>query len=212
VYIDSNLDGIDDYVLLNTNFGVFYGASSDVFISPIYRILPDGSLVATDFTFWSTLQPPTVSPGLDAAPYNSSVMFQAVGVTKLNLARGQTRIRYHVETLARDADRFGRVVDRVPSVGALEYDIAHPAIAPVNPMPPTLVQRPVFVDIGGGQISGSVDTSLLVARGGQKLLLLHHHNLPAQQAEVVDIRSSAPGQLPAPSGLFRSFVPLINIP
>jgi subtilisin family serine protease len=192
VYIDSNLDGVDDYVVLNTNSTVFTLRPSDVFISPIYKILPDGTLVGVTFSFWSTWQPPTEPQGfgLEVTPFNTSVMFQSVSAATLGLTPGQTHFRYHIETRARDADGFTRIVDRVPTTGSIEYDVAHPAIAPINTATPIFVRRPLFLDVNGGQISGAVDPVLLAARHGQDLLILHHHNLPLQQAEVVEVRSS----------------------
>jgi hypothetical protein len=211
VYIDSNLDGIDDYVLLNTNWGIFYNQASDVFINPIYKIQADGSLVATDFTFWGTLRPPTASPNLDVAPFNTSVMFQAVSAKMIGLTPGQTRFRYHVETRARNAENFSRVADRVPSTGALEYDVAHPVIAPINPVasPPTLLQRPVFLDVDGAQIVSAVDVPSLVTHS-RRLLILHHHNAPDHQAEVVDVRSAVTIRPGDPPGSFRTFLTVVK--
>jgi subtilisin family serine protease len=206
VYIDSNLDGTDDYVVLNTNGSVFGEPPNDVFVSPLYRILPDGSLVANTFTFWGAEQPPTIPPGFDLTPFNTSVMFQMIGAMGIGLPPGQTRFRYHVETLARDADRFGRVVDRVPAVGSLEYDIAHPALAPINVITPLLPNRPVFLDIDGGQIVGGVDAAALAARGTQRLLVLHHHNPPATQAEVVEVRIQPQAALAS----YYSFLPTVR--
>ncbi len=192
VYIDSNLDGVDDYVLLNTNSIVLTGRTSDVFINPIYKILPGGTLVGTTFSFWSTWQPPTASQGfgLEVTPFNTSVMFESISAATIGLTPGQTHFRYHIETRARDAYNFGQLVDRVPAAGSLEYDVAHPAIAPINTTTSIFVRRPLYLDVDGGQISGVADPVLLAARHGQDLLILHHHNLPAQQAEVVEVRSS----------------------
>jgi hypothetical protein len=110
---------------------------------------------------------------------------------------------YHVETRARDVSNFEQVVDRVPEAGSpaivecgnragvLRYDIQNPAIAPINTTnfifgAPTFA-RPIFVDIDGGAITGGVNPAQLDARPGTKLLILHHHNAPSLQAELVDI-------------------------
>src|SRR5207247_10809204 len=114
----------------------FFSRPNDVFIGLLYKILPDGSWVATNYTDWGTLQPPTSAYGFDVAPFNTSVMFEGASAFDIGLTTAQSRFRYHVETLSRDADRFGQVVDRVPAVGALEYDVAHPAIAPINLVEP----------------------------------------------------------------------------
>jgi hypothetical protein len=212
VYIDSNLDGVDDYVVLNSNSKVFTGRHSDAFISPIYRILPDGTRVGITRSSWDTWQPPT-SPsgfGLDVAPFNTSSMFQAISAGLLGLTDGQPRFRYHVESRARDADRFGRLIDRVPAVGSLEYDVAHAAIAPINITIPLFGGRPLFLDVDGGQITTAVNTPLLATSGGHHMLILHLHNLPAQQAELVELKSAVPLVQPIQSGRFRELLPIIN--
>ncbi len=211
IYIDSNLDGKDDYVILNTNTSVFTLRPSDAFLNTIYRILPNGTLSGVSRSFWNTW-PPAASPsgfGLDGAPFNTSVMFQAIGTGLLGLTPGQTRIRYHIETLARDADRFTQLVDRVPAAGSIEYDVARPAIAPINTAP-IAGRRPLFLDVQGGQISGAANSMLVATRQGQKLLLLHHHNTPAQQAELVDVRSSVAATPLAQQR--RVLLPIVSLP
>jgi hypothetical protein len=173
--------------------------------------MPNGSWVATNAFDWDSLQPSTGFLGFDAAPFNTSVMFQVVTAELIGLSPGQTRFRYHLETRARDADRFGQVVDRVPAVGALEYDLAHPAIAPINTAVPILSTRPLFLDVDGGQISGAVDPAVLSARGSQKLLVLHLHNPPGSQADVVEISSTLLPRGGAPP-VYRTFLPLISAP
>ena len=78
----------------------------------------------------------------------------------------------------------------------LRYDIQNSAIAPINTSDfifgaPTAA-RPLFVDIDGGAITGGVNPAQLALRPGSKLLILHHHNAPFPQAEVVDINRSIP--------------------
>ena len=192
VYLDVNNDGVDDYVLLNTDYGTAFGQTpNDVFIHAIYRIQPDGTLVGlTTFSFWGTLPAPSAFPdGVDVAAFNTSVMFQTVNTQSLGLAPGQTQLSYHVETRARDANGFGTVVDRVPATGSLTYDIASAAVVPINTTG-ILRQRPLFVDTNGGSVTGliGVGTSQPVTQG---MLLLHHHNLASAQAEVVEIRRPA---------------------
>jgi hypothetical protein len=207
IFIDSNGIPGDDYVLVNTSLAQPDGVTStDVFIGAFYKILADGTLQPTSSTTsWNTW-PPVTNPSankLDAAPFNTSVMFQATGTWLIGLNATRSHFSYHVETRARDADGFRRVVDRVPATGSLEYDLTQTAISPIANSP---LQRPLFIDNEGGQVSGAVNPSVLVARGGQKLLLLHHHNVPAQQAEVVDLAVPVPFQGRATS--FRSMLPL----
>lgn len=186
-YIDTNLDGIDDYVVLNTDYGTLFKTQpTDIFFNAVYQIQPDGSLLAYDFAPLDSLPAPQAANGFDVAPFNSSVMFQTVGAGSLGLSAGQTRFRYHVETRARDGELFGQVIDRVPATGSLEYDIMRAAVAPVN-AEGTLRFRPLFVDTNGFSVSGAVVPDLLRERQ-PSVLLLHHHNLPAAQAEVVPLQ------------------------
>lgn len=192
VYLDVNNDGVDDYVLLNTDYGTAFGqAPNDVFIHAIYRIQPDGTLVGlTTFSFWGTFPAPSApGGGIDVTAFNTSVMFQTVNTQSLGLAAGQTQLRYRVETRARDANGFGTVVDRVPATGSLTYDIATAAVVPINTTG-LLRQRPLFVDTDGGSVTGLIGAGLAqsVAQG---MLLLHHNNEPSSQAEVVEIRRPA---------------------
>lgn len=196
IYIDTNNDGVDDYVVLNTDHGTAFNQTpNDVFINAIYRIQPDGTLLGlTSFSFWGTLPAPGAFPdGADVAAFNTSVMFQTVNTQSLGLAPGQTRFSYHVETRDRDANGFGTVIDRVPAAGSLTYDITNAAVVPVNTSG-LLRQRPLFVDTNGGSISGTIGAGASQPVS-QSILLLHHHNVFPAQAEVVDVRRTAALQL-----------------
>ncbi len=192
IYLDVNNDGVDDYVLLNTDYGSALGLEpNDVFINAVYRIQPDGTLLGlTTYTLWGTFPAPSAPQGgIDVAAFNTSVMFQTVNTQSLGLATGQTQLSYHVETRARDANGFSTVVDRVPATGSLTYDIATAAVVPINTTG-LLRQRPLFVDTDGGSITGLIGAGPTqpVAQG---VLLLHHHNLASSQAEVVEVRRPA---------------------
>jgi hypothetical protein len=204
IYLDVNLDGINDYVLLNSNWGSATGSlPSDVFVSPLYTLLPDGTIRTTPINSianWNTLPAPTVFPYLDSAPYNTTVMFQAVSARFLGLSPAQTRVRYYLEARARDADNFTRIVDRVPEAGAFEYDVMRGAVTPLNITTPLLANRPLFVDVTGERITSFIDPGILGARGSQKLVVLHHHNPPGSQAELVELRY----------GALRMFMPLVT--
>lgn len=214
IYIDSDRNGKPDHMLLNTNYGTFAGKPSDVFIAPVYRVDEStGKAEAFAFSFWNTLQAPTVSPGLDVAPFNTSVMFMGARADQLGLGPGSTRFNYYVETRARDWQNFREVVDRVPSLGQpdLNYDIARPATAPLNLTSPILAQRPLFAAGDGEQVTTLVDPELLDARGFERLLLLHHHNLPGAQAQLVEIQSREyAGRQPEGKELTKhTFLPLV---
>jgi subtilisin family serine protease len=197
VYFDTNFDGIDDHVLVNRSQS---GPTdtNDAFVSVLYKILPDGSLQPTFWMSpWGTFRPPTIQPGFDMAPFNTSVMLQAVLVRFLELQPGQASFRYRLETRARDRSFFTSAVDRVPELDPaghvqwLQYDINQTAIAPINVVTPIIPLRPIFLDVDGGQMTGAVNTAVLSTRPSTRMLVLHLHNQPSAQAEIVDVRSSA---------------------
>jgi hypothetical protein len=220
IYIDSNQDGRDDFVLMNTNWGAASGGKdSDVFLNGLFPVLPDGKLgQALSRAFWGSFTAP-ISSTINVAPFNTSVMFQSISIPNLALPldpnfptgpKGPTpsSFCYHVETRARDVDDFAHVVDRVPAAGSpavaacgnragvLRYDIQSSAIAPINTSnfifgAPTAA-RPIFVDTDGGAITGGINPAQLALRPSTKLLILHHHNAPFPQAEVVDINLLIP--------------------
>ncbi|HEU5098277.1 MAG TPA: hypothetical protein VFU22_04630, partial [Roseiflexaceae bacterium] len=220
IYIDSNQDGRDDFVLVNTNWGEASGAkTSDVFLNGLYLLHSDGTLgSALAFAYWGTFAAPIEST-INIAPYNTSVMFQAMSLTSLALPldpnnpfgpKGPTPASfcYHVETRARDIGDFRQVVDRVPEAsspaiaacgnraGVLQYDIQNYVLAPINTtnfiFGAPNAARPIFLDVEAGAITGGVNPAQLAARPVQKLLILHHHNAPFPQAELVDVNTAAP--------------------
>jgi len=220
IYIDSNQDGIDDFVLMNTNWGATSNEKdSDVFLSGLFPLRSDGTLEqGINYTFWGAFTAPSQS-NINVTPFNTSVMFQSISIPNLalpldpNLPAGPkgatpSSFCYHIETRARDANYFEQVIDRVPEAGSpvsaacgnragvLRYDLLSAAIAPINTrnfiLGASTAARPLFVDIEGGAITGAVNSAQLVARSGAKLLILHHHNAPFQQAEIVNVNPPMP--------------------
>ncbi len=216
VYIDSNQDGHDDFVLVNVNSNAHDGGPpTDTFLNGLYPIRADGTLAgATRIADWGSFTAP-ISSSINMAPFNTSVMFETALVRDLAIPvnpddpfgpRGPVpqRFCYHIETRARDLNLFGQVLDRVPDAtsapvadcanrsGVLLYDIPGATLKPINSTSQvfgsSLAARPIFVDVDGGQISGGVNAAALAAHGAQ-LLIFHHHNAPFLQAEVVDITS-----------------------
>jgi hypothetical protein len=216
VYIDSNQDGHDDFVLVNVNSNARDGGPpTDTFLNALYPIRANGTLAsATRIADWGSFTAP-ISSSINMAPFNTSVMFETALVQDLAIPvnpdvpfgpKGPVpqRFCYHIETRAHDLNLFGQVLDRVPDAasaplaacgnrsGVLLYDIAGATIKPINSTSPVfgspLSARPIFVDVEGEWITGGVNPAGLAARGAQ-LLVLHHHNAPFPQAEVVGISS-----------------------
>ncbi len=236
IYIDADRDGTDDFVLVNSNKGTDTAAAgspdqraTDVFTNDLFA-LPIDPARRTPFVYWGTFTAPTDPPGVNMAPFNSAVAFETASVASLALPLNPAptgpppaSFCYHVETRSRDAGLFGQVVDRVPATGAppvtgcgarsgvLFYDVTGYSVAPINTSnfifgTPTSA-RPIFLDVDGGQITGGVNPVLLASRGHVKMLILHHHNTPYPQAEVVDFAMPVEAQRPL-GNQPRAFVPL----
>jgi hypothetical protein len=225
VYIDSNQDGHDDFVLVNVNSNARDGGPpTDTFLNALYPIRANGTLAsATRSADWGSFTAP-ISSSINLAPFNTSVMFETALVKDLAIPvnpddpfgpKGPVpqRFCYHIETRARDLNLFGQVLDRVPDAastpvaacanhsGVLLYDIAGATLKPINSTSPVfgspLSARPIFADVDGGQITGGVNATELATHSAQ-LLIFHHHNAPFPQAEVIDITPQAAiGRLPA---------------
>ena len=216
ILVDTNADGIADYALINVARPTAQRAT-DAFIFELYKLNAAGSIgAAAGYGLWNTLSSFSLSPYVDVAPFNSSVVVAALGVDALNLAKGQTQIGLRVESRARDVGGFTKVVDQLPATGWMSYDIARPAIAPLSGVG-LFLGRPLFIDATGSQVTGIADTQLLAARGGAQLLLLHHHNTPATQAEVVTVRvaavsGAAAAESPSGSAGQKLYLPIATSP
>src|SRR6185436_13841969 len=86
IYIDSNQDGLDDFVLMNTNWGsASDGKDSDVFLSGLFPLRPDGTLgQGLSYAFWGSVMAPIQST-INVAPFNTSVMFHSISIPFLAL-------------------------------------------------------------------------------------------------------------------------------
>lgn len=206
--IDTNADDRADFALVNIAWPDKRGRETDVFQFALYSLQPDGTLGAyLGQSAWDTLLSAADSPYVDVAPFNTSVAFAALDIGSLKLPGGQTQIRLRLESRARGVAGFTTIVDQIPDAGWLSYDLLQPAIAPFVPRGP-FAYRPLFIDATGSLITGAVNPAVITQRGGQKLLLLHHHNVPDQQAQLVDVRVAGI-QLLSPGGAARTlYIPM----
>jgi len=218
-------DDIPEFMLVNTSIGAILpipgtgGATrpDDTFRSILYRIQPDGTLQLLRIADWNFIPPPTASPFLDSAPFETSVLALVTTAGFLGLSPAAPVFSYYVETYARDAGEFTERVDRVPSSGAITYDLRSAAVAPLNTSPATGVVRsglptPFFFGIDGAQIAGTVNQDVLAVRRTQDVLLLHHHNAVSAQAEVVTLQSSRSAPTTTPPGGYRVYLPIVTTP
>lgn len=192
IYIDSNLDDVADYVLINTTWPDSQSQPTDAFRFSFYKINADGSIgnVVGEGQV-NAAAAPNDSPYVDTAPFNSAVIIAPVGMATLNVPSGQSTINVRVETRLRAVAGFTAIVDQLPESGWSSYDVQAPAIAPMSML--KLSGRPLFIDTPSSTISGTVNTTALAASGGAQMLVMHMHNAPGSQVEIVNVRTATPG-------------------
>lgn len=185
IYIDTNRDGEDDYVLFNWNYALATGGTdaNDVFI-----------------TYLADLNDPSVDPSvqflnflpanvLNTAPFNSSVMMLPVAAADLGLTANSGAFNYTVVSFSRDTDG---VVDISPTVT-------------FNPNAPGVdtsdgaVELNAYPDLPGQEIDVDFNRSNYLQNRGQGVLLLHHHNSTGRQSEVVRVITRLGNQLFLPT-------------
>jgi hypothetical protein len=127
----------------------------------------------------------------DLRPFGSRVMVLSVRLAELNLSPGQTQITWWAESYHR---AFGGVapqsiVDRTPP---RTLDLARPTLT----VAANYLQQPLLPDQPGTTMQVQLHPADVA--GFPALLLLHHHNTPAEQVEVVPFRVRWPASLYLP--------------
>jgi hypothetical protein len=167
IYIDTNLDGSDDFVLFNT--ALFDNTDrTDVFLSE----LVDLNGTADTYEDYINAVPASM---LDTVLLNSNVMVIPVTADSLGLTAGSSRFRYQVVGFGPEQNS---PVDVLPY---LTYDPAKPGVAFTGGIGGT----PAFFDTPGGVIGVSYDRNNQLANASHGVLLLHHHNLASAHAEAI---------------------------
>jgi subtilisin family serine protease len=187
IYIDTNRDGTDDYVLFNWNLGLASGGAdaTDAFIVVLLN-LSNNKLTLVDFL--NGIAP----SALNTALFNSSVMVLPVAAADLGLV-GSTNatFNYRVFSFSRDADG---VVD---DSGPLTYNAGNPGLH----LSSNVAGVPAYMDLNGRVIPVNFNRSAYKLAKSQGVLLLHHHNRMERQAEVIRLKGDFS---------FRTFIPLVG--
>lgn len=178
MYIDTNEDGIAEWVLFNVQSGFFTGGITDtqvvamcnLAIGLCYRGLPvNGVYADTPFTLGGT-----TSTKLNGRQFHSNVITLPFPVTFLGLGPGNTDFAFYVDTFNRETPGL---VDTTPW---MVYDFQKPAFDTVDPVNTGI---PLAVDDGNLQVA--YDKSDLYNQGGALGLLLNHHQNQGDKGEVV---------------------------
>jgi subtilisin family serine protease len=175
IYIDTNRDGEDDYVLFTWNLGLAAGGTdaTDVFITYLSNL--NNPAAPPSLQFLNGLDSSTINTAL----YNSSVMMLPVAASDLGLTATSGAFDYTVVSfnLRQDGN-----VDISPT---LTYNPNKPGVDVSD----GAEGLPAFVDLPGEEIPVDFIRTDYLANQSQGLLLLHHHNQTDRQSEVVDVRT-----------------------
>lgn len=173
IYIDTDRDGEDDFVLYNTNYGAATGSDdTDAFITVLCDLrTATGGCFLEDFVNG-------ISPSvLDTVPFNSSVMVLPVYAADMELTGDSSTFDYDIVSFSQDAN--GEVVDLIED---LSYDPANPGLDLTG----GIAAIPTYADLPGETIPVEFDREAFEAAESLGVLLLHHHNRIGEQSETVN--------------------------
>jgi subtilisin family serine protease len=177
ILIDREGDGVDDYRLFNANLAGYQDGRgrSDVFITAL-EDLRTGQISRQALLNGRSLQEH------DMALFNSRVMLLPVRAQALELNADWTGFFYRVESysddLAVDANGQRQVIDQSPR---LRFDLVKDSVN----FSTTTGPSPIFVAQEGQVIQAAFQLSGEATANVAGVLLLHHHNLSTQRAQVV---------------------------
>jgi hypothetical protein len=122
-----------------------------------------------------------LSPGIaDTAVFSSTVLAMPLRLADLKLPAGQAQITYRVQSYASVSSSTD--LQRIDDTGELQYDL-------------TVSHTNLVEGFQGLPFVNDVPGTVLTLRGlPHDLLILHHHNLPGQQIQI--LRASAVHYLP----------------
>ncbi|MFN8487323.1 MAG: S8 family serine peptidase [Caldilineaceae bacterium] len=190
ILIDTNHDGVNDFRLFNCDQ---LGYNSD-------SITSDAFVTALENLHTGFVSPQAPLNGVsattkDTALYNTNVMLLPVAASALGLTDANPAFDYYVESYSNDRthaqDGSERYVDRSPH---LHFDVAHSGLDLTNGQ----LGAPLYQDLAGEQITVGFDLAAYTQNNLKGILLLHHHNITGQQAEVVAVDYNWPNTLYLP--------------
>lgn len=193
ICVDNDEDGNYDRVIASTNLGglarlmvnaTIYG--QDVFVNTVFTP-PSGLSFSGPTTYVNQLSAAQADTALLA---NNVAVVSATG-TQLGLTGGNTNFRYAVAvcpgfnplcvrlTTPNQCDAPGSTYTTVP--GPFTYNSAAKGITSSGGAAGAIM----FQDLPGAELSLGYNQANMTANGSSGLLLLHHHNAPANTAQVI---------------------------
>ncbi len=186
VYIDTNLDGVWDRVLFNSNpgsmaanlFGTAGATGQDSFLTAVFNLSTSG--VSTQ-QFVNLIS----SAGVDSALFKNNVMFLAATPASLGLPPGTTKFRYKIVTCPGFAPLCLALngFDFDEANGPYTFDYAAQGLS----------FNGAFLadDLNGSTLPVTWNTANMTANGSLGALLLHHHNKAGLRAQTITLQGTA---------------------
>jgi uncharacterized protein (TIGR03437 family) len=191
VLIDTNRDGVAEFILFNTSLLNAQGAPSDVFVTRLLTVATGA--VATQFFINSF-----PASQFHIPVFNTNVMFLPVLAGALGLNDANAAFDYQVKA----------------SFGARTYDQS--TWRPYNAAQPgfNFGNNTIFFDLNNGTIPVSFVLAALLANRGEGILLLHHHNTKSLREQVLPANLGFEGDLDGDGRVttadFQLFILLFN--
>lgn len=179
IFIDTNRDGEDDFILFHSNAGFQSGNDqNDLLLTFLWDLETDD--------FFSQDYVNGVSPGeLTTAVFNTNVIILPVFAADLGLTAANSRFNYRVEAYGLDAltsepGAGGAISGRIDQTPTLTYDAANPGIDTTEGEPGV----PIFNDLPGNTIDLTYDRAAALAARAKGVLLFHHMNTRGNRVQV----------------------------
>jgi len=183
IYIDIDEDGIDDYVLYNTNTGTST-SPTDTMVSVLCSLSTFSCSTADFINWWGG--------GVNTNLFNNNVMTMDVLLESFGLTNVNTDFDFYVVTFAREAAGAVDVSDM------MHYDVAKQSFSATHPV----YGLPAWDDnaLYSPTLDISYNKTNIVVNQTKGLLLLHQHNA-VNTAEV--LRFITPTVIKDTVGVFR---------
>ena len=171
IFIDRDMNGTDDFQVINTAFADAQGNLFDVFVSA-RRLLPAGALTSDSFIN------NVAASGLETVIHNSNMMVIPVTASALGLTTANAKFNYRITTTSRG---FAGTIDTLTT---RTYDAANPGFDVTG----GFTGLPLYADLNGGSVPVIYNKANLTANGTLGLLLLHHHNAAGAHDQILSIQ------------------------
>lgn len=172
IFIDRDMNGTDDFQVINTATADANGNAFDVFVSA-RRPAPFTAAFTLD-SFLNNIAP----SGLETVPYNTNMMVIPVSASALGLTTANAKFNYRITTTSRG---FGGTIDTLTT---RTYDAANPGFDLTG----GVTGLTLYADLNGASIPVNYNKANYVANGSQGLLLLHHNNAAGLHDQILSVQ------------------------